>query len=155
MIVTQAKHAVLVGQPYGANKPQTPASPWHGTYDLSFNLSTLLMTFEKNAEIIGAGGRGAGGRGAGGAMGPPMGGRGHVAARDPLLSATVRITQGPYKGCWGIVEGVIENSVRVELASVMKTITVPRTSVKPFDNIKPGYRHSIHLHIYCLYCHRY
>ncbi|XP_054788750.1 LOW QUALITY PROTEIN: putative transcription elongation factor SPT5 homolog 1 [Prosopis cineraria] len=68
--------------------------------------------------------------------GPPIdsggrhrGGRGH----DGLAGATVKIRQGPYKGYRGRVIEVKGTSVRVELESQMKVVTVDRSHIS--DNV--------------------
>lgn len=79
--------------------------------------------------IASVGGRG-GGRGgrAGG-----MGGGG----RDPLLRKDVKIKSGQYKGYTGKVVDATERTVRVELSSKMKTITIDKKRVNPL-NPEPG-----------------
>ncbi|XP_078367088.1 LOW QUALITY PROTEIN: transcription elongation factor SPT5-like [Oculina patagonica] len=73
----------------------------------------------------GAGG-GAGGRGAPrGGMGRGRG-RGRGGRDMSLISQTVRISQGPYKGYVGIVKDATETTARVELHSSVKTISVDR-----------------------------
>ncbi|KAK9271008.1 hypothetical protein L1049_026596 [Liquidambar formosana] len=68
--------------------------------------------------------------------GPPMnsggrnrGGRGH----DSLVGSTVKVRQGPYKGYRGRVVDVNGQSVRVELESQMKVVTVDRNQIS--DNV--------------------
>ncbi|KAF7827360.1 putative transcription elongation factor SPT5-like protein 1 [Senna tora] len=68
--------------------------------------------------------------------GPPMdsggrhrGGRGH----DGLAGQTVKIRQGPYKGYRGRVIELKGTSVRVELESQMKVVTVDRNHIS--DNV--------------------
>ncbi|PSS31759.1 Transcription elongation factor like [Actinidia chinensis var. chinensis] len=68
--------------------------------------------------------------------GPPMnsggrhrGGRGH----DPLIGTTVKVRQGPFKGYRGRVVDVKGFSVRVELESQMKVVTVDRHHIS--DNV--------------------
>ncbi|XP_057469186.1 putative transcription elongation factor SPT5 homolog 1 isoform X1 [Actinidia eriantha] len=68
--------------------------------------------------------------------GPPMesigrhrGGRGH----DPLVGTTVKVRQGPFKGYRGRVVDVKGLSVRVELESQMKVVTVDRHHIS--DNV--------------------
>lgn len=64
--------------------------------------------------------------------GPPMhsggrgrGGRGH----DSLVGKSIKIRQGPYKGYRGRVVDVNGQSVRVELESQMKVVTVDRKQI--------------------------
>ncbi|XP_019415217.1 PREDICTED: putative transcription elongation factor SPT5 homolog 1 isoform X2 [Lupinus angustifolius] len=68
--------------------------------------------------------------------GPPIhsggrgrGGRGH----DGLTGSTVKVRQGPYKGYRGRVIEVKGTSVRVELESQMKVVTVDRNHIS--DNV--------------------
>ncbi|MED6151687.1 hypothetical protein PIB30_084763, partial [Stylosanthes scabra] len=68
--------------------------------------------------------------------GPPIdsggrhrGGRGH----DGLAGATVKVRQGPYKGYRGRVIEVKGTTVRVELESQMKVVTVDRNHIS--DNV--------------------
>ncbi|KAI9097600.1 hypothetical protein K1719_025371 [Acacia pycnantha] len=76
--------------------------------------------------------------------GPPInsggrhrGGRGH----DGLAGATVKIRQGPYKGYRGRVIEVNGTSVRVELESQMKVVTVDRNHISDNVTVTP-YRES-------------
>lgn len=57
-----------------------------------------------------------------GRKGPPI--------RDELYRADVKVRKGQYKGHTGKVVEVSETKVRVELSSKMKTITLPRASVR-------------------------
>ncbi|KAK2568278.1 Transcription elongation factor SPT5 [Acropora cervicornis] len=74
-----------------------------------------------------------GGGGGGGGRGGPRGGMGRGRGRGyggrdmTLISQTVRISQGPYKGYVGIVKDATETTARVELHSSCKTISVDRT----------------------------
>ncbi|KAJ3113715.1 transcription elongation factor spt5 [Phlyctochytrium bullatum] len=52
-------------------------------------------------------------------------GRGRGRGRDPLISKTVTIKYGPYKGYIGIVKDMTDNGARVELHTSQKLITVP------------------------------
>ncbi|CAN0928559.1 Putative transcription elongation factor SPT5 homolog 1 [Linum grandiflorum] len=65
------------------------------------------------------GGRGRGGRGRGG--------------QDSLINTTIKIRQGPYKGYRGRVKDIKDQTVRVELESQMKVITVDRSFIS--DNV--------------------
>ena len=44
-----------------------------------------------------------------------------------ILSSLLSSTAGPWKGQMGLVTGVTETQLRVELHAVMKTVSVPRT----------------------------
>ncbi|KAL6315741.1 hypothetical protein AAG906_007164 [Vitis piasezkii] len=57
------------------------------------------------------------------------GGRGH----DSLVGSTIKIRQGPFKGYRGRVVDVNGQSVRVELESQMKVVTVDRNQIS--DNV--------------------
>lgn len=67
--------------------------------------------------------RGRGGRGGGGGM-----------MRDPLLRKDVKIRAGLYKGYTGKVVDTTEKTVRVELASKMKTISIAREKVRDLND---------------------
>eukprot|EP01135_Chromosphaera_perkinsii_P005299 Nk52_evm7s335 gene=Nk52_evmTU7s335 len=68
-------------------------------------------------------------------MGAPGLGRGRGRNRDDrLLSQTVTITGGPYKGYIGIVKDATETTARVELHTKSKTITVDRTKLNFTEN---------------------
>ncbi|KND03208.1 uncharacterized protein SPPG_02265 [Spizellomyces punctatus DAOM BR117] len=67
------------------------------------------------------GGFGGGFHGRGGGRG----GRGR-GGRDPLVSKTVTISGGEYKGYLGIVKDVMDNMARVELHTSSRVINVPR-----------------------------
>ncbi|KAI8839264.1 hypothetical protein BC829DRAFT_421031 [Chytridium lagenaria] len=60
----------------------------------------------------------------------PMGGRGRGRGRDPLISKTVTIIQGPYKGYIGIVKDMTDNGARVELHTSQRIVTIPVDRVK-------------------------
>ncbi|KAJ4845522.1 hypothetical protein Tsubulata_013044 [Turnera subulata] len=74
------------------------------------------------------GGRGGGGRFEGG--GRNRGGRG---GHDALVGTTIKIRQGPFKGYRGRVIEIQGQSVRVELESQMKIVTVDRNYIS--DNV--------------------
>ncbi|KAF5955129.1 hypothetical protein HYC85_007985 [Camellia sinensis] len=71
------------------------------------------------------------------ARGPPMnsGGRhrGGRGGHDALVGTTVKVRQGPFKGYRGRVVDVKGSSVRVELESQMKVVTVDRHHIS--DNV--------------------
>lgn len=69
--------------------------------------------------------------------GPPLpsagrhrGGRG---GHDPLIGTTVKVRQGPFKGYRGRVVAIQGQSVRIELESQMKVVTVDRSKIS--DNV--------------------
>ncbi|KAI4337915.1 hypothetical protein L6164_016278 [Bauhinia variegata] len=64
------------------------------------------------------------------------GGRGH----DGLAGATVKVRQGPYKGYRGRVIEVKGTSVRVELESQMKVVTVDRNHISDNVAVSTPYR---------------
>ncbi|KAL7208512.1 hypothetical protein ACSBR1_030284 [Camellia fascicularis] len=75
--------------------------------------------------------------------GPPMGsggrhrgGRGH----DSLVGSTVKVRQGPFKGYRGRVVDVKGFSVRVELESQMKVVTVDRHHISDNMTVSTPYR---------------
>ncbi|KAK1554201.1 hypothetical protein Q3G72_009204 [Acer saccharum] len=76
--------------------------------------------------------------------GPPVdyggrhrGGRGR---HDALIGATVKIRQGPDKGCKGRVLEVKGQSVRVELEARMKVVTVDRSIISDNVEVSTPYR---------------
>ncbi|XP_031557165.1 transcription elongation factor SPT5-like [Actinia tenebrosa] len=75
----------------------------------------------------------------GGLRSPRMGvggrgrGRGRGGRDSSIISQTVRICQGPYKGYIGIVKDATETTARVELHSNCKTISVDRTRLNPIS----------------------
>ncbi|CAL1412672.1 unnamed protein product [Linum trigynum] len=73
--------------------------------------------FERGGPPFEFGGRGRGGRG------------GH----DALIGTTIKIRQGPFKGYRGRVKDIKGQSVRVELESQMKVVTVDRSCIS--DNV--------------------
>ncbi|CAI0625448.1 unnamed protein product [Linum tenue] len=73
--------------------------------------------FERGGPCFEFGGRGRGGRG------------GH----DALIGTTIKIRQGPFKGYRGRVKDIKGQSVRVELESQMKVVTVDRSCIS--DNV--------------------
>ncbi|XP_030525153.1 putative transcription elongation factor SPT5 homolog 1 [Rhodamnia argentea] len=79
-----------------------------------------------------------GGRPPIGSGGRHGGGRGH----DALAGTTVKIRQGPYKGYRGRVVEVKGQSVRVELESQMKVVTVDRSMISDNVVVSTPYRDS-------------
>ncbi|KAI0558124.1 Transcription elongation factor SPT5 [Gracilaria domingensis] len=77
-----------------------------------------------------------GGGGGFGGFGSSGGRRGPV--RDELFRADVKIKRGPYKGHSGKVVEVSDSTVRVELISKMKTITVQRAWVRKMGDAPNG-----------------
>ncbi|KAK9768889.1 transcription elongation factor spt5 [Basidiobolus ranarum] len=75
------------------------------------------------------------GRGRGGMMGRGRGGR------DKLISQTVTVISGPYKGYLGIVKDTTDDQARVELHTSNKTINVDKTTLEIKD--RSGARTSI------------
>ncbi|CAL1362847.1 unnamed protein product [Linum trigynum] len=73
--------------------------------------------FQRGGPPFEFGGRGRGGRG------------GH----DALIGTTIKIRQGPFKGYRGRVKDIKGQSVRVELESQMKVVTVDRSCIS--DNV--------------------
>ncbi|XP_044511668.1 putative transcription elongation factor SPT5 homolog 1 isoform X2 [Mangifera indica] len=59
--------------------------------------------------------------------------RGGRGGHDPLIGTTVKIRQGPFKGYRGRVVEIKGQSVRVELESQMKVVTVDRSYIS--DNV--------------------
>ncbi len=53
---------------------------------------------------------------------------------DELLGQTVKLIKGQYKGHAGMVRECLETTVKVELATKQKTITVDRDKLKPVGN---------------------
>ncbi|KAK8572245.1 hypothetical protein V6N13_047857 [Hibiscus sabdariffa] len=75
--------------------------------------------------------------------GPPDSGGRHRGGRgghDALVGTTVKIRQGPYKGYRGRVVDIKGQSVRVELESQMKVVTVDRNFISDNVVISTPYR---------------
>ena len=53
-------------------------------------------------------------------------GRGRMGRDNALISKTVKIIQGPYKGFIGIVKDATESTARVELHTKCQTISVDK-----------------------------
>ncbi|GAB4845101.1 hypothetical protein Ancab_038507 [Ancistrocladus abbreviatus] len=68
--------------------------------------------------------------------GSQRGGRGH----DSLVGTTVKIRIGPFKGYRGRVKDIKGTSVRIELESQMKVVTVDRNHISDNVNITTPYR---------------
>ncbi|KAI5680813.1 hypothetical protein M9H77_02040 [Catharanthus roseus] len=75
--------------------------------------------------------------------GPPMhhggrfkGGRGH----DNLVGRSIKIRQGPHKGCKGRVKEVKGNTLRVELEAQFRVVTVNRDQVTDDVTVSTPYR---------------
>ena len=56
-------------------------------------------------------------------------GRGRGGGRDPLLNQTVRVKQGPFKNHLGVVKLVNDNTLRLELLSRNKIVTISRSQI--------------------------
>lgn len=62
----------------------------------------------------------------------PNGGGGTMRlGRDPLVSKTVTITKGAYKGLSGVILGATDTHYNVELLAKLKKVTVPKADVRP------------------------
>ncbi|PIO68445.1 Supt5 repeat protein [Teladorsagia circumcincta] len=72
--------------------------------------------------------------------GPGMGGGGANKIRrdNAIIGKSVRITQGPLKGYFGIVKDATEQTVRVELHTQCKTISVDRSRIACVGDGTPG-----------------
>lgn len=68
--------------------------------------------------------------------GGTFGGRGN--GRDPLVSQTVNIIGGPWKGYLGIVKDTTETTARVELHTNNRIITVDKTKLVNAQNANPS-----------------
>ncbi|MCO5547748.1 hypothetical protein L7F22_001199 [Adiantum nelumboides] len=78
-----------------------------------------------------------------GGLPPPAGGRSRGRRReDPLIGKTIKIRLGPFKGYRGRVVDVIDSSVRIELESQMKVVTVNRDQLRDTEEMAPAYRES-------------
>lgn len=75
------------------------------------------------------GGGGGGGRGGGA-------GRGRVTRDRGLIGTTIKITRGPFKGNIGIVKDANHNTVRIELHTSCKTISVDRNNIADAGKIE-------------------
>lgn len=68
-----------------------------------------------------------------------MGGGANKVRRDnAIIGKSVRITQGPLKGYFGIVKDATEQTVRVELHTQCKTISVDRSRIACVGDGTPG-----------------
>ncbi|KAD1397643.1 hypothetical protein E3N88_42881 [Mikania micrantha] len=75
--------------------------------------------------------------------GPPLPGgrhRGGRGGKDSLIGTAIKIRVGPLKGYKGWVRDVNGTSVRVELESQMKVVTVDRTHISDSVNVTTPYR---------------
>ncbi|KAK9071293.1 hypothetical protein SSX86_009861 [Deinandra increscens subsp. villosa] len=75
--------------------------------------------------------------------GPPLPGgrhRGGRGGKDSLVGAGIKIRMGPFKGYKGRVVDVHGTSIRVELESQMKVVTVDRTHISDNTNATTPYR---------------
>ncbi|KAF5735460.1 Global transcription factor group A2 isoform 1 [Tripterygium wilfordii] len=80
--------------------------------------------------------------------GPPINSRGQNrggrGGHDALVGTTVKIRQGPFKGYRGRVVDVKDQSVRVELESQMKVVTVDRKSIADGVAVSTPFRDTPH-----------
>lgn len=109
MFVCRARHVVLAG---GKRADSTQSSP---------GLSGMMSPRISSPMHPSSGGQGRGGAYGGG---PPR-----VQRDRTLIGQTVRITEGPYKGYIGIIKDATDSTVRLELHSMMRTISVDRNRV--------------------------
>ncbi|KAI3820090.1 hypothetical protein L1987_13948 [Smallanthus sonchifolius] len=75
--------------------------------------------------------------------GPPLPGgrhRGGRGGKDSLVGTGIKIRVGPFKGYKGRVVDVHGTSIRVELESQMKVVTVDRTHISDSVNVMTPYR---------------
>uniref|UniRef100_A0A915A8U5 Transcription elongation factor SPT5 n=5 Tax=Parascaris univalens TaxID=6257 RepID=A0A915A8U5_PARUN len=83
-----------------------------------------------------------GGSSSAGSLGGGPGGGGPNAQRirrdNQIIGKSVRITQGPLKGYYGIVKDATEQTARVELHTTCKTISVDRSRIQMIGDGTPG-----------------
>lgn len=108
------------------------------------NVSNLATNFAVMKFPLGANASHNRGSFNGGGLPPPAGGRHRGRRReDGLIGKTVKIRLGPFKGYRGRVVDVIDSSVRIELESQMKVVTVNRDQLRDTEETAPpSYRES-------------
>ncbi|KAM7255769.1 hypothetical protein ACFE04_011510 [Oxalis oulophora] len=117
-ICAKANCCVVVGGSRANGDRNGDSHSRFGSYNAPPRVPQSPKRFPRGGPPFESGGRHRGGRGGG---------------HDALVGTTVKIRQGPYKGYRGRVKDVKNNTVRVELESQMKVITVDRNFIS--DNV--------------------
>ncbi|PIK60626.1 putative transcription elongation factor SPT5 isoform X2, partial [Apostichopus japonicus] len=121
MFVCRARHVVLAG---GKRSDVTPAAPgMGGMMSPGYRAPCIPAVAEDRINVRTW-------KWVGGMVGGNYGGGVPRVQRDKtLIGQTVRITEGPYKGYIGIIKDATDSTVRLELHSMMRTISVDRNRV--------------------------
>ncbi|EPB67762.1 Supt5 repeat protein [Ancylostoma ceylanicum] len=145
MLVCKARHLLLIGARSGATRSEMPTmnrlgmsspnpfqSPRHNgsatpAHSSSQSVSGYSVGGKTPNHVAGFGGPGMGG-----------GGANKVRRDNAIIGKSVRITQGPLKGYFGIVKDATEQTVRVELHTQCKTISVDRSRIACVGDGTPG-----------------
>ncbi|KAL6739230.1 hypothetical protein Aduo_012706 [Ancylostoma duodenale] len=145
MLVCKARHLLLIGARSGATRSEMPTmnrlgmsspnpfqSPKHNgsatpAHSSSQSVSGYSVGGRTPNHVAGFGGPGMGG-----------GGANKVRRDNSIIGKSVRITQGPLKGYFGIVKDATEQTVRVELHTQCKTISVDRSRIACVGDGTPG-----------------
>ncbi|VDP49355.1 unnamed protein product, partial [Heligmosomoides polygyrus] len=144
MLVCKARHLLLIGARAGSGRGDMPAmnrlsmsspnpfqSPRHN------GSATPAHSSSQSVSGYSAGGKTP--NHVAGFGGPGMGGGANKVRRDnAIIGKSVRITQGPLKGYFGIVKDATEQTVRVELHTQCKTISVDRSRIACVGDGTPG-----------------
>ncbi|VDL69227.1 unnamed protein product [Nippostrongylus brasiliensis] len=145
MLVCKARHLLLIGARANAGRVELPsmnrlsspnpfASPRHnGSATPAHSSSQSVSGYSVGGKTPNHVGNLAGFGGSG------MGGGANKVRRDnAIIGKSVRITQGPLKGYFGIVKDATEQTVRVELHTQCKTISVDRSRIACVGDGTPG-----------------
>ncbi|CAF1536899.1 unnamed protein product [Adineta ricciae] len=145
MFVAKARNLLIAG---GTAKVTTPSMPINAPY---MSPRTSATPAPHRSSSVGGGGSSVhqnspastGGRTPNSTSGPtkaPFSSSANVRRDTGLIGETVKISQGPYKGYYGIVKDATESTCKVELHSKCQTITVDRNRIVLTTNVsrQPG-----------------
>ncbi|KAE9415962.1 hypothetical protein Angca_008385, partial [Angiostrongylus cantonensis] len=145
MLVCKARHLLLIGARVGAGRGDMPslnrlgisspnpfASPRHN------GSATPAHSSSQSVSGYSFGGKTPSNHVAGFANPGTATGNNKVRRDNAIIGKSVRITQGPLKGYFGIVKDATEQTVRVELHTQCKTISVDRSRIACVGDGTPG-----------------
>lgn len=145
IVVCKARHLLLIGARVGTGRGDMPsmnrlgmtspnpfASPRHN------GSATPAHSSSQSVSGYSVGGKTPSHHVAGFANTGMAGGINKVRRDNAIIGKSVRITQGPLKGYFGIVKDATEQTVRVELHTQCKTISVDRSRIACVGDGTPG-----------------
>ncbi|KAJ1352264.1 hypothetical protein KIN20_008559 [Parelaphostrongylus tenuis] len=145
IVVCKARHLLLIGARVGAGRGDMPSmnrlsmsSPNPFSSPRHNGSATPAHSSSQSVSGYSVGGKTPSHHVAGFANTGVGGGMNKVRRDNAIIGKSVRITQGPLKGYFGIVKDATEQTVRVELHTQCKTISVDRSRIACVGDGTPG-----------------